>query len=172
MMITLEHPGPDVPGTPRIRIEVPDGWIRVELPHTVLAARETDPPSGAFATNVTVQQLRRPAPVTEPMLIDELRGVVVKHEGGVFGDPFQRMINGSLLSGVNLSYLEPHAGTIGQVHLFTRHADGARAEIIQLVISFAGGRTVELLPVVRGIIESLKIDWADREPQDQVTPNS
>jgi hypothetical protein len=163
-MPIITYPSALSPAPPRLQIEVPDGWEELDLPETLLAARENPLPEGGFATNVTIRHLVRPAVTTEATLIAELGGFVRGKDQGVISDAFQRMINGSALHGANLSYVDPSAGTLAQVHLFARRVVGERSSVIQFVASFSGARAEQLGPVVREIAQSLQIEWPPREP--------
>jgi len=158
-MPTLSYPENGGFKTPRIGIDVPDGWEPLDVPQTLLAARETATPEGGFATNLTIQHLVRPVAVTESILIDELRETVSSKRDGQLGTPYEQLIDDQPMHGVNLSYVDPAAGTLAQIHLFARHAEGEQASIVQLVLSFSGSRAAELGPVLRDIALSLKIDW-------------
>ena len=60
---------------------------------------------GSF-TNVTVRALTRPPPVTELILIEELRAALPTREGIVVGDRCQRIINNNPVHGMKLSYVD------------------------------------------------------------------
>ena len=162
-MPTISYPSALVPAPPRIRLDVPDGWEQLVLPETLIAARETGVPEGHFAANVTVRNLVRPAEITEASLLAELREFAAAKEQGVISEPFVRLTNGrstfsDRLHGANLSYVDPAAGTLGQVHVFARRVEGVRASIVQVVASFSGDRAEQLSPVVRAIVASLEIE--------------
>lgn len=163
-MPTITYPSALAPAPPRIRIEVPDGWEQLDLPQTLLAARETGLPEGGFATNVTIRHLVRPAATSDETLISELRDFVTGKEQGVISDGFRRRINGTEVHGANLSYVDPAAGTLAQVHVFARRVEGQRSSVVQLVATFSGARAEQLGPVVREIVQSLQIEWPPREP--------
>lgn len=163
-MPIITYPSALVPAPPRLQIEVPDGWDELELPQILLAARETTVPEGAFAANITIRHLVRPAATSEAVLIAELRDFVRGKDQGVISDAFERMINGTALHGANLSYVDPSAGTLAQVHLFARRVVGKRSSVIQFVASFSGARAEQLGPAVREIAQSLQIEWPPREP--------
>jgi hypothetical protein len=170
-MPTITYPSALVPAPPRIRIDVPHGWEQLDLPQTVLAARETGLPEGDFATNVTVRHLVRPATTSEATLIAELRDFVGGKAQGVISDAYQTLINGTEVHGANLSYVDPVAGTLAQVHVFARRAHGQRSSVVQLVATFSGGRAEQLGHVVHEIVQSLQIEWPPREPAERSTAN-
>lgn len=163
-MRTMTYPSALTPAPPRIRLDVPDGWEQLDVPHTLLAARESGRAEGEFATNVTIRHFVRPAAVTDVILIDELRDFVAGKEHGAIGEPFRRVINSHEVCGASLSYVDATAGTLGQVHVFARRTEGSRANVVQLVASFGGARAEDMRPVVRDILDSLEIDWPPREP--------
>lgn len=132
-----------------ITVELPTGWERVELPRIPLAAREAQPPPGAFASNLTVRRLGRPG-VEETTLITELAEVIAAREGGVIAGSVRQSIDGRNWQQVDMSYIDPAAGTLGQRHLFL--------EDIQLVISFAGSRVSELRDQLGSIVASIRLD--------------
>lgn len=158
-MTTMTYPSELVPGVPAIAVAVPEGWQQLDVPSTLLAAREPVAP-GEFASNVTVRHFVRPAEVSAGTLVGELTTFAAGKPQGAVGKPFTATTPAGALPGTTLSYVDEAAGTIGQVHVFAVHPGPRSTSVVQLVVSFAGARAEELKPVVRGIVESLQVTWA------------
>lgn len=158
-MTTMTYPSELVPGVPAITVAVPEGWLQLDVPSALLAAREPVA-EGRFAGNVTVRHFVRPAPVSADTLVGELAAYAAGKPQGAVGPPFAATTPSGALRGTTLSYVDDAAGTIGQVHVFAVHPGPRSTSVVQLVVSFAGSRADELKPVVRGIVESLRVTWA------------
>src|SRR4051812_13166863 len=106
-MPTITYPSDFSPAPPRIRIQVPDDWEQVEVPQTLLAARETGWREPGFASNVTIRHLVRSAETSDGSLIAELRDFISGKEQGAISEGFRRLINGVEVHGANLSFVDP-----------------------------------------------------------------
>ena len=157
-MTTMTYPSELVPGVPALAVAVPEGWQQLDVPQALLAARE---PGAAeqFASNVTVRHFVRPAGVSAETLVGELAGIAADRPQGAVGASFTATAPAGALRGTTLSYVDDAAGTIGQVHVFAVRPGPRSTSVVQLVVSFAGSRADELKPVVREIVESLRVDW-------------
>lgn len=77
--LTVEHPGPLLPGAPRFRLTLPDGWTVAPAPRALAVARPADDQPG-FVPNLTVTADLVPAGTTPA---DVLTAVLAAYPGQV-----------------------------------------------------------------------------------------
>lgn len=68
---TVEHPGPLLPGAPRFRFTLPDGWRVAPAPRALAVARPTAEPAG-FVPNLTVTADLVPAGTTPADIVSAM----------------------------------------------------------------------------------------------------
>ena len=74
---TVEHPGPLLPGAPRFRFTLPDGWRVAPAPRALAVARPAAEPGG-FVPNLTVTADLVPAGTTSD---DVLAAMLAQYPG-------------------------------------------------------------------------------------------
>lgn len=68
---TVEHPGPLLPGAPRFRLDLPDGWHAAPAPRALAVARPAVDVPG-FQPNLTVTADLVPAGTTAAQVLDAM----------------------------------------------------------------------------------------------------
>lgn len=69
--LTVEHPGPLLPGAPHFRLDLPEGWHVAPAPRALAVARPTEPVTG-FQPNLTVTADLVPAGTTPDQVLDAM----------------------------------------------------------------------------------------------------
>lgn len=158
MPSTITYPSPVVPGPPRIHLDMPDGWIQVWAPDTLIAIRDDTQGAEHFLANVVVRFYQRIAPFGPDEITAELSQHAEQREQGELGPLKSQDVGGRQWLGADLAFVEPEAGTVGQAHWFTAQQQNDVLDIIQVTGSYGGARREVDYPVIDRIVDSIRIN--------------
>lgn len=156
-MPAVTYPSSMVPGPPQVRVEVPDGWIQVWAPATLLAVREDAAAPDHFLANVIVRHHQRLAPFGDGEVLAELDGHAAQRAQGVVGPLRRRAVEGRTLVGAEVGFVDPQAGSVVQLHWFDLSPHGDVVDVLQLTGSFAGSRRQADESVIDAIVDSVRV---------------
>lgn len=157
-MTTVQYPSPVVPGPPPVTLEMPDGWKQVWAPETLIAIRQEETADGDhFLANVVVRFFQRVAPFGPEQVEAELMEYARSKPEGEMGPLKDQTIDGRQWVGADLAFTDERAGTIGQVHWFTAHAQNDVMDVIQVTGSYAGARQETDYATIDAVVDSVRI---------------
>lgn len=157
-MPTVTYPSPVVPGPPRINLEVPEGWIQVWAPDTLVAVRDDAHGTDHFLANLTVRHYQRLAPFGPEEITAELGEYAGQREQGRVGGLRHREVAGRELVGTEVSFVDLQAGTVVQTHWFATRQRQEVLDVVQVTGSFAGSRREVDDATIERIVESIRLD--------------
>lgn len=157
-MPTVTYPSPVVPGPPRIHLEMPDGWIQVWAPDTLVALRDDAQGTDHFLANLVVRHYQRMAPFGADEITAELGEYAGQRQRGTLGALRSRELDGRDAVGAEVSFVDPQAGTVAQTHWFSTRQRRDVLDVVQVTGSFAGSRREADGAVVDRIIDSIRLD--------------
>ncbi|WEV77370.1 hypothetical protein O9K63_12310 [Janibacter cremeus] len=157
-MPTVTYPSPVVPGPPRIHLEMPEGWIQVWAPDTLVALRDDAQGTDHFLANLVVRHYQRLAPFGADEITAELGEYAGQRQRGTLGALRSRELDGRDAVGAEVSFVDPQAGTVAQTHWFSTRQRRDVLDVVQVTGSFAGSRREADGAVVDRIIDSIRLD--------------
>ncbi|MDQ1483677.1 MAG: hypothetical protein QOF35_1753 [Actinomycetota bacterium] len=153
-MMRLAFPSEDFPAQAAVTLQVPDDWLPVYSPGTVLAAREqTD--EGRFASNVIVRIDRRPADFEISEALNELREFAGGRREGTVSSTFEADLDGRLFVGCDVAWVDEQVGTVLQAHLFGILRSGPFVQLVQVTGSVGGAQASYV--AIKDILKSLRV---------------
>ncbi len=155
-MTQFSAPSQTFPGPPRVSVEVPDDWTAVPMAGTVLAAR--GPLVDGLASNVVVRHYTRPLTFTVPSAMADLKAFVDQQPEGEIDEPFTLTLGEVPVIGVNISWTDPKAGDIVQVHLFAGTRLEGLVHLVQVTGSVGGTEIETDYDQVQGILQTVRIE--------------
>ena len=157
-MPTVTYPRPVVPGPPRIHLEMPQDWIQVWAPDTLVAIRDDEQGTDHFLANLVVRHYQRLAPFGTDEIMAELGEYAGQRQRGEVDGPRTRELDGRSAVGAEVSFVDPQAGTVAQTHWFATQQRRDVLDVVQVTGSFAGSRRETDGVVIDRIIDSLHLD--------------
>lgn len=157
-MPTVTYPSPVVPGPPRINLEMPEGWIQVWAPDTLVAIRDDAQGTDHFLANLVVRHYQRLAPFGADEITAELGEYARQRQRGELGALRTRELDGRDAAGAEVSFVDPQAGTVVQTHWFSTRQRGDVLDVVQVTGSCAGSRREADDTVIEAIIDSIRLD--------------
>ncbi|MGO1166036.1 MAG: hypothetical protein ACTHXO_13295 [Actinomycetaceae bacterium] len=158
MSSTITYPSPVVPGPPPIHLEMPEGWIQVWAPDTLIAIRDDARDADHFLANVVVRFYQRVAPFGADEITAELAQQAEQRTQGELGPLKSQDVNGREWVGADLAFVDPQAGTIAQVHWFTAQQQNDVFDVVQVTGSHAGARRESDYAIIDQIVDSIRIN--------------
>ncbi|WP_338749385.1 hypothetical protein [Janibacter alittae] len=156
-MPTVTYPSPVVPGPPRIHLEMPEGWIQVWAPDTLIAIRDGAPAADHFLANLVVRHYQRPAPFGTDEISSELEGYAHQRDRGRVGGARRREVAGEDLVGAEVSFVDGQIGAVVQTHWFSTRQREEVVDVVQVTGSFAGSRRERDDATLERIVESMRL---------------
>lgn len=146
-------------GAPIVSLDVDGDWQPREVAEVDLALVHTTAP-GHFAPNLTVSTDRRPDGFGPRDLLDALDDNPDRPDL-VAEEPFTTSLAGVPFAARVVSFTDPAAGTLAQLHLATAVKADADSEpgvgLIYVVGTVAGERVEQDLPLFKGVLDTLQI---------------
>jgi hypothetical protein len=155
-MTRLAFPSDEFPAQPAITLQIPDDWLPVHSPGSVMAARRGTE-EGAFVPNVVVRIERRPDDFEVTDALNELRQLAVGRPQGTISQPFKAELDGRMFVGCDLSWVDDQLGTVLQAHLFGAVPSGPFHQLVQVTGSVGGAQAREDYPTIKAIMQSLTV---------------
>lgn len=167
-MTNLAFPSEEFPAQPAITLQIPEDWEPVHASGAVMAARRAAD-DGTFVPNVVVRIERRPADFEITDALAELKAFAAERPQGTTSEPFTTKFDGQPFVGCDLSWVDDHAGTVLQAHLFGGFASGLFLQLVQVTGSVGGAHARADYPTVKAIMKSLTVaapgTWAHPDPR-------
>ena len=160
-MTNVAFPSEEFPAQPAITLQIPEGWLPVHTPGTVVAARRASN-EGTFVPNVVVRIERRPAGYEVTDALTELRAYAAARPQGTVSEPFKTELDGRQFVGCDLSWVDEQVGTVLQAHLFGGVPSGPFLQLVQVTGSVGGAQAREDYPIIEAIMKSLTVGAAER----------
>lgn len=158
MSTTVTYPSPVVPGPPPIHLEMPEGWVQVWAPDTLVAIRDDAQGADHFLANLVVRFYQRLAPFGAEEITAELRDYATQRQQGELGPLKTQEVGGREFLGADLAFVDPQAGTIAQVHWFTAQQRNDVLDVIQVTGSYAGSRRETDYATIDRIVDSIRVN--------------
>lgn len=155
-MTQLESPSPTFPGPPRVSLDVPEDWSPVPMAGTLLAAR--GPLTDGLASNVVIRHHTRPLGYSVPTALGDLRAFADQQPEGEMDEPFTLDLGGTPVVGVNVSWTDPKAGDVVQVHLFAGTRLEGLVHVVQVTGSVGGTDVQQDYAQLQGILQTVRIE--------------
>jgi hypothetical protein len=155
-MTKLAFPSEEFPAQPALTLQIPDSWLPVHSPGTVMAARR-GAEEGTFVPNVVVRVERRPAGFEVTEALSELGKFAVARPQGTISEPFRAELDGRLFVGCDLSWVDDKVGTVLQAHLFGCLPSGPFLQLVQVTGSVGGAQARKDYPTIRAVMKSLTV---------------
>ena len=156
-MPTVTYPSPMVPGPPSIDLAVPEGWLQVWVPDTLIAVRDDAQGTDHFLANLVVRHRQRPAPFGESEILAELGEYArSRQQGSVTALPARRLGDREAV-GVEVSFVDPQVGPVVQVHWFLVDAGPHALEVLQVTGSTGGSRHEVDGAMIEEILGSMRV---------------
>lgn len=157
-MTQITYPSPVVPGPPRLGLEMPEGWVQVWAPDTLIAIRDATEGADHFLANLVVRFYQRLAPFGPDEIHAELEQYASQRREGTIGVLKHQEVGGREFVGADLAFVDDQAGTVGQVHWFTAQQQNDVLDVIQVTGSYAGARRDPDYGTISTIVDSLRIN--------------
>lgn len=157
-MPTVTYPSLVVPGPPRVDLEMPEGWIQVWAPDTLVAIRDDAQGTDHFLANLVVRHYQRLAPFGPDEITAELGEYAGQRQQGRLGGLDTREVAGRDFVGAEVSFVDPQAGTVVQTHWFSTRQRQDVLDVVQVTGSFAGSRREADHATLERILESIRLD--------------
>jgi hypothetical protein len=162
-MTNLAFPSKEFPGQPDITLQIPDDWEPIHPAGAVMAARLAADEGSAFVPNVVVRVDPRPADFELADAVAELRSFVAGRPEGTSSEPVRVELNGRMLVGCDLAWVDDRIGTVLQAHLFESlrfegPASGPFIQLVQVTGSVGGARARQDYPTIEAILRSLTVE--------------
>lgn len=159
MSSTVSYPSEIVPRPPRLTMDLPAGWQQVWTPGTLLAVRAADDGSGRFLPNLAVTYRSTPAPYGPEDAYADLEVFVRTKADGELRPLRTKTIGDDTWVGADLAFVDPEAGTVGQLHLFLLRERGQVVDLLQVVGSYGAADPLEDHAEVAAAVETLRVTW-------------
>lgn len=154
---TVEHPGPLLPGAPRFRFDLPDGWRAAPAPRALAVARPVhDVP--VFQPNLTVTADLVPAGTTAAQVLDAM---LAQYPGT------RSAVEGPAGTTTALLQRDHGTGTVHQrveVHLDPTPVPGDHRHALTVVSSWSGTTPTDLRDALAAAHTSVRLGTADPAP--------
>jgi len=160
-MAKLVFPSAEFPAQPAVTLQIPEGWVPVQAPGAVMAARSAAG-DGAFVSNVVVRIERRPLDFELGDAVAELRAFAIGRPEGTTSEPFTTDLDGRVFVGCDVSWVDDRAGTVLQAHLFGGVPTGRYLHLVQVTGSVGGAQAREEYPAIKEIMKSLTVTSGER----------
>lgn len=157
MTSTVTYPSALVPGPPPIHLEMPEGWIQVWVPETLIAIRDGARGADHFLANVVVRHHQRVAPFGRDQVRAELAGQASHRQQGEVGAVRLREMGGREWIGADLTFVDPQAGTVAQTHWFATEQQEQVVDVVQVTGSRAASRRSVDDVTIDQIVESIRV---------------
>jgi hypothetical protein len=162
-MTKLAFPSKEFPGQPEISLQIPHDWEPIHPAGAVMGARQTSDEGGAFVPNVVVRVDPRPADFELADALTGLRRFVAERPEGTSSEPVKVELNGRMLLGCDLAWVDDRIGTVLQAHLFESlliegPASGPFVQLVQITGSVGGARAQQDYPTIKAIMHSLTVE--------------
>lgn len=157
-MSTITYPSEVVPGPPPVELDMPDGWIQVWAPDTLIAIRDGAEGSDHFLANVVVRFYQRMAPFGPEQIHAELGEYVQQRRDGELGALKQQTVGGREFVGADIAFVDDEAGTVGQAHWFTAQRQNDVMDVVQVTGSYSGARREQDYAIIDRIIDSIRVN--------------
>lgn len=157
-MPVVTYPSPVVPGPPRIHLEMPEDWIQVWAPDTLVAIRDDEQGTDHFLANLVVRHYQRLAPFGPEEITAELGDYARERQQGRVVGRRTREVAGCEFVGAEVSFLDLQAGTVVQTHWFSTRQRQDVLDVVQVTGSFAGSRREADVATIEWILESIRLD--------------
>lgn len=155
-MPQLTYPSETFPGPPSVTLDVPDTWAPVRVGGALMSCRRIESDRG-FAPNVVIRGFQRASDFTMRDALAELRGFVEDQQDGTVDTPFDLVLDGLRLLGVNVSWTDPEIGTVVQIHLFHSSRRGRVVDLVQATGSVGGHDAQSSYGEVQQILQTVRI---------------
>jgi len=141
----------------RVSLDAGADWQVTTSPDTVLTLVRTGRP-GFFAPNVAVFVTDHSPEFDVREIIDDLDPRRLDMPELVAQEPFEVTIGEVGFLGRAVSFRDPAAGTLAQVHLVTKFARSDASDVVHLVGTCAGDRVSVDLPALKDVMDTVRID--------------
>ena len=158
MSSTITYPSPVVPGPPRVHLEMPEGWIQVWAPDTLIAIRDDAQGEDHFLANLVLHFYQRVAPFGADEITAELSEQAQQRDQGELGPLKSQDVGGRQWLGADLAFVDARAGAIGQVHWFTAQQQNDVIDVLQVTASYAGARRETDYATIDRIVDSIRVN--------------
>lgn len=157
MTTTATYPSAMVPGPPPVHLEMPEGWIQVWVPQTLLAIRDGARGADHFLASVVVRHHQRSAPFGREEILGELTEQASQRQHGEVGPPRSQVVGGREWVAAELTFVDPQAGGVAQTHWFTTEQQDHFVEVVQVTASRASSRRDVDDSTIDDIINSIRV---------------
>lgn len=157
MTTTASYPSALVPGPPPIHLEVPEGWIQVWVPQTLIAVRDGAQGADHFLANVVVRYQQRVAPFGRDEILAELTGQAGQRQEGEVGPLRSQQVADREWVAADLTFVDPQAGRVAQTHWFTTEQQGQAVDVVQATGSRAGSRRAVDDATIDHVVNSIRV---------------
>lgn len=157
-MENLTYPSNMFPAKPNVSIAIPDGWQPVATVTTDIAA--VAPEVDGFRPNVVVIVTRRLRGMVAAVALDEIAAESQQRPEGSVSEPFEIELNGRTWSGCDLTWNDPVAGKLVQLHLFSvveGPVEGALPYLVQVSGSCLASHEDQDIPRLRDVMSSVAV---------------
>lgn len=158
MTTTVAYPSDLVPGPPRIHLSVPEGWVQVWAPETLIAVRDGARGADHFLANLVVRHQQRVGPHGRDEIGAELTEQARQRPQGELGPVRSRTAADREWVGAELTFVDPQAGRVTQAHWFSVEQRRDTVEVIQVTGSCADSRRDTDGVAIDQIVESIRVN--------------
>lgn len=156
MTSTVTYPSAVVPGPPPVHLEMPEGWLQVWAPDTLIAIRDGAQGADHFLANLVVRHTQRVAPFGPAEITAELTEQARHRRQGELGPATAQDIAAREWTRADLAFVDPQAGPVTQTHWFSGVQHGEVVDVLQ-VTGFYGSRREADAATIEEIVGSLRI---------------
>lgn len=156
MTSTVTYPSAVVPGPPPIHLEMPEGWIQVWAPDTLIAIRDGAQGADHFLADLVVRHVQRVAPFGPDEITAELTEQAWHRQQGELGRARPQVIGGREWTRADLAFVDPQAGTVTQTHWFSGVQHGDVVDVLHVTGS-CGSRRETDTATIEEIVGSLRV---------------
>lgn len=166
---TVEHPGPLLPGAPRFRLDLPDGWHAAPAPRALAVARPAVDVPG-FQPNLTVTADLVPAGTTAAQVLDAMLAQYPGTRQPADGSTGDDAPGGDDApeGTARATLVRAHGtGTVHQrvdVHLDPTPVPGDHRHAVTVVSSWSGTTPTDLRDALAAAHTSVRLGAADPAP--------
>lgn len=156
MTATVRFPSPEFPAPPQVTVQFPDTWTAAQ-PAGAVIAMVRPAPIKAFAPNVFVSITRFGSEHSLRTTIDALRAKVDSYAEHAWGKESSTATESSSDYAVEVSYTDPTAGTLLQLHHFVLLDRGSAKDLVHAVGVCTAEQVEAVLPELRAVLASLEV---------------
>lgn len=153
---TVRFPSPEFPELPRVCVQVPAVWTPAQPAGAVIAVVRPAP-AESFTPNVVVSITRLGAEHALQTTIDALHTKVDSYPDHAWGEESSSTTGPTATYAAEVSYVDPAAGTLLQVHRFLLVDHGSARDLVHAVGVCAADQVEAVLPELRAVVGSLAI---------------